>query len=143
MKKLRFSLSRVAAATTVALVAACGGDDTNTIPLGDSGGDVSLPDGNGGGDAGLDSGTDTNTAADTSDSSLPPTIYSHLFNGPVKALLHDGTSWYVGGGFYGANVAAAPHLLPIRGEQPPTTPWSSFGPASCPAIPCGALPQTA
>lgn len=119
MKKLRFSLSRVAAATTVALVAACGGDDTNTIPLGDSGGDVSLPDGNGGGDAGLDSGTDTNTSADTSDSSLPPTIYSHLFNGPVKALLHDGTSWYVGGGFYGANVAAAPHLLPIdsKGAQ--------------------------
>ncbi len=119
MRKLPLRI--VAVSTLAILAAACGGDDT-TAPItldGGSDGNV-LPDGSTGGDSG-DSGGGGDVNVDSSDSAVPPTIYSHLFNGAVESIRHDGTSWYLGGRFYAANVAAAPHLLALDTKGAPIT----------------------
>ena len=112
------SLSRVTrslvAPCVLLLAAACGGDDTTGVtPTTDGGGDGNTGDGAGGDSGNGDAGNDANVNPDAGDASLPPTIFSHYFNGPVRAMVHDGTSWYVGGNFYGANVAPAPRLLQL------------------------------
>ena len=111
MRRLAFKPTPVALLALL-LSAACGGDDTVT-PLGDAGNDGNVtPDG------AADTGTDGNPGDGATDGGLPKS-FSHFFNGNVNAVVHAGTSWYVGGRFYGANVAPAPRLLPLDASGTP------------------------
>ena len=99
------SRALVVLALATAVGAGCGDDAATTTPETDAGSDGSPP----GVDASasLDAGTDAATDAAPPDAG-PPDLG---LDDRIRAAVHLGTSWYLGGAFTHIHATSAPHLL--------------------------------